>query len=162
MSVRSSAPNGAGSVMQQVTIEYVPDDTTDMFQLGRMVVPQNDFVVRGPLHMDANGVLCGPVSRYACRIVCSRLPPFDCYIFAAGFNNERDIFLSEQAPKWRLSGGGGGGAVGSDGGAPHGRANSQNASVGASFGAGAGGGGMPAAARRAATARAATTRGGTR
>ena len=105
MSVRSSAPNGQGgtrSVMQQVTIEYVPDETTDMFQLGRMVVPQNDFVVRGPLHMDANGVLCGPVSRYACRIVCSRLAPFDCYIFAAGFNNERDIFLSEQAPKWRL------------------------------------------------------------
>ena len=145
MSVRSSAPNGAGSVMQQVTIEYVPDDTTDMFQLGRMVVPQNDFVVRGPLHMDANGVLCGPVSRYACRIVCSRLPPFDCYIFAAGFNNERDIFLSEQAPKWRLSGGGGGGAVGSMEARRMDAANSQSAS--ASFGGGGGGGGgMPAAA----------------
>ena len=42
-----------------------------------------------------------PLSRYACRIVCSRLPPFEVHIFAAGFNGERNIFLSETAPKWQ-------------------------------------------------------------
>jgi len=86
----------------RVTVEYVPDAREDMFQLGRMIVPQNDFVVRGPLHLDSGGVLCGPVSRYACRLACSRLPPYECKLFAAGFNNEKDIFLSEMAPKWQL------------------------------------------------------------
>ena len=87
----------------RVTVEYVPDAREDMFQLGRMIVPQNDFVVRGPLHLDSGGVLCGPVSRYACRLACSRLPPYECKLFAAGFNNEKDIFLSEMAPKWQLA-----------------------------------------------------------
>lgn len=88
---------------QRVTVEYVPDARHDMFQLGRMIVPQNDFVVRGPLHLDAGGILCGPVSRYACRLSCSRLPPYRCTLYAAGFNQERDIFLSEIAPKWQLA-----------------------------------------------------------
>ncbi|KAJ8605537.1 hypothetical protein CTAYLR_000091 [Chrysophaeum taylorii] len=103
MSVAGSrTADGKVTGAQRVTVEYVPDAREDMFQLGRMIVPQNDFVVRGPLHLDAGGVLCGPVSRYACRLACSRLAPFQCTLYAAGFNNERDIFLSEMAPKWQL------------------------------------------------------------
>jgi len=95
-------PDGRVHSSKKVCVEYVPDAREDMFQLGRMIVPQNDFVVRGPLHLDSGGVLCGPVSRYACRLACSRLPPYECKLFAAGFNNEKDIFLSEMAPKWQL------------------------------------------------------------
>jgi len=105
MNVAASKEPDTGRITQsskRVTVEYIPDAREDMFQLGRMIVPQNDFVVRGPLHLDSGGVLCGPVSRYACRITCSRLPPFHCKLYAAGFNNERDIFLSEMAPKWQL------------------------------------------------------------
>jgi pellino protein len=100
MSVNSRSSTGHVQ-RQQVTIEYVPDVTKDMFQLGRLLVPQNDFVIRGPLHQDPSGVLCGPVSRYAARIVCSRTPPYEVRILAAGFNNDRDIFLSDSAPKWQ-------------------------------------------------------------
>ena len=106
MSVAAGARGADGkpvSAPKRVTVEYVPDAREDMFQLGRMIVPQNDFVVRGPLHLDSGGVLCGPVSRYACRLTCSRRPPYECTLYAAGFNNERDIFLSEQAPKWQLA-----------------------------------------------------------
>ena len=50
-----------------MTLEYVCDTSKDVFQLGRMLMPQNDFVIRGPLHADASGVLCGPVSRWYYR-----------------------------------------------------------------------------------------------
>jgi len=106
MSVAAGARGADGRPVpapQRVTVEYAPDAREDMYQLGRMIVPQNDFVVRGPLHLDAGGVLCGPVSRYACRLACSRRPPYACTLYAAGFNNERDVFLSEQAPKWQLA-----------------------------------------------------------
>jgi len=104
MSVAGSrSADGKVTAAQRVTVEYVPDAREDMFQLGRMIVPQNDFVVRGPLHLDSGGVLCGPVSRYACRLSCSRLAPYQCTLYAAGFNQERDIFLSEMAPKWQLA-----------------------------------------------------------
>lgn len=103
MSIASArTADGKRTGAQCVTVEYVPDPREDMFQLGRMIVSQNDFVVRGPLHLDG-GVLCGPVSRYACRLSCSRLPPYKCTLYAAGFNQDRDIFLSETAPKWQLA-----------------------------------------------------------
>jgi hypothetical protein len=36
--------------------------------------------------VDNDGNVCGPVSRYAARIVCERLPPYQCYIYAGGFD----------------------------------------------------------------------------
>jgi hypothetical protein len=56
MSVRSDAP---GAALEQVTIEYVPDETRDMFQIGRMTGGANDFVTPGALHTDAHGALAG-------------------------------------------------------------------------------------------------------
>ena len=33
------------------------------------------------------------ISRYACRIVVSRHPPYEARIFAAGFDGSKNIFL---------------------------------------------------------------------
>ncbi|CAN0549491.1 unnamed protein product [Ectocarpus sp. 8 AP-2014] len=59
-----------------------------MFQLGRMQSAENDFAVRGPLHQPKpGGKVCGPVSRYAVRLLVDRSPPHRCRIFTAGFNS---------------------------------------------------------------------------
>lgn len=34
------------------------------------------------------------ISRYACRIIISRYPPYTARIYAAGFDNSKNIFLS--------------------------------------------------------------------
>lgn len=68
-------------------ISCCTDRDTDMFQLGRMQGPENDFVVRGPLHRSTpGGKVCGPVSRYAVRLLVDRAPPHRCRIFTGGFN----------------------------------------------------------------------------
>ncbi|KAL7852308.1 hypothetical protein SRHO_G00180930 [Serrasalmus rhombeus] len=41
------------------------------------------------------------VSRFACRIVCDRTPPYTARVYAAGFDCSRNIFLGEKAAKWR-------------------------------------------------------------
>ena len=86
---------------QVVVTSYIPDQALDMFQLGRLAVKQNDFCFRGPLTSNERGQFCGPVSRYAARIMCERTPPYSTWICAAGFDNKKDIFLSEGAPKWK-------------------------------------------------------------
>lgn len=64
------------------------DPTTDMFQLGRLQGPENDFVVRGPLHQSTpGGKVCGPVSRYAVRLLVDRAPPHRCRVYTGGFNS---------------------------------------------------------------------------
>ena len=87
-----------------VVTEYIPDAAADMYQLGRLQVRQNDFVVKGPLTKNDRGQFCGPISRYAARVMCSRLPPYEAFVCAAGFDSKRDIFLSEVAPKWKVEG----------------------------------------------------------
>ena len=80
------------------------DPLKDVFQIGR--ADNNDMVLRGHLHacsdslMDASTAmgLAGPLSRYACRIVCDRLPPFSVHIFAAGYD-QGCLQLSAAAPK---------------------------------------------------------------
>uniref|UniRef100_M4B3C8 Uncharacterized protein n=1 Tax=Hyaloperonospora arabidopsidis (strain Emoy2) TaxID=559515 RepID=M4B3C8_HYAAE len=61
--------------------EFHADPGVDMFQIGRMPCGQNDFVIPGP-RVGASGT----ISRYAARIVCSREPPFECRLFAGGFD----------------------------------------------------------------------------
>lgn len=73
---------------EQITFDYIPDPSRDMFQIGRL--DSNDFVVRGPLHNDESAFMpTGPVSRFACRIECERFPPFRCFLIAAGFNEKK-------------------------------------------------------------------------
>ena len=64
--------------------------------------PANDFVVKGPLHFSRSYpcTSIGPVSRYACRMECERLPPYRVFLYAAGFNEDNNIALGESAPVW--------------------------------------------------------------
>lgn len=85
-------------------INFITDPTADLFQLGRMDCPENDWVVRGPIHVSARGRVCGPVSRHALRIVAERSPKEGgtvCRLYAAGFSSPGAITLPEGAPQWR-------------------------------------------------------------
>uniref|UniRef100_K7F574 Pellino E3 ubiquitin protein ligase family member 3 n=1 Tax=Pelodiscus sinensis TaxID=13735 RepID=K7F574_PELSI len=88
-----------------VIVEYTHDCDTDMFQIGRSTENMIDFVVTDT----APGGSCtsegqsaqSTISRYACRIICERSPPYTARIYAAGFDSSRNIFLGERAAKWR-------------------------------------------------------------
>ncbi|CAI5715003.1 unnamed protein product [Hyaloperonospora brassicae] len=75
--------------------EFRADASVDMFQIGRMPCGQNDFVIPGP-RVGASGT----ISRYAARIVCSREPPFECRIFAGGFDAARRMSTAGHALKY--------------------------------------------------------------
>ncbi|CAM9236615.1 unnamed protein product, partial [Hapterophycus canaliculatus] len=98
----ASNTQAAGERRQHVVeIPCVADDGFDMFQLGRMQGVENDFVVKGPLHKSQpGGKVCGPVSRYAVRLLVDRSPPHRCTIFAGGFNSRRCLALPKASPKW--------------------------------------------------------------
>jgi pellino protein len=49
--------------------------------------------VAGAKTFDDLSVLQSTISRYACRIVISRHPPYTARIYAAGFDNSKNIFL---------------------------------------------------------------------
>ncbi|KAG7392306.1 E3 ubiquitin-protein ligase pellino 2 [Phytophthora pseudosyringae] len=74
--------------------EFHADPGVDMFQIGRMPCRQNDFVIPGP-RVGASGT----ISRYAARIVCSREPPFECRVFAGGFDAARRMSTAGHALK---------------------------------------------------------------
>lgn len=40
------------------------------------------------------------ISRFACRILVDREPPYTARIYAAGFDSSKNIFLGEKATKW--------------------------------------------------------------
>ncbi|DAZ96893.1 TPA: hypothetical protein N0F65_008854 [Lagenidium giganteum] len=75
--------------------EYAADEETDMFQIGRMPCRQNDFVIPGP-RVGASGT----ISRFAARIVCSRTFPFECRIYAGGFDVSRKMTTAGHALKY--------------------------------------------------------------
>ncbi|CAM9737186.1 unnamed protein product, partial [Ectocarpus sp. 13 AM-2016] len=90
-----------GGAEDVVDVPCQADDGCDMFQLGRMQSAVNDFAVRGPLHQPKpGGKVCGPVSRYAVRLLVDRSPPHRCRIFTAGFNSRKCLTLPESSPKW--------------------------------------------------------------
>eukprot|EP01039_Chlorochromonas_danica_P004755 gene4755-5212_t len=70
---------------------YENDPTKDVFQIGRAAYSSNDWVLPGEIHCGSDGLSSGPVSRRACRIVCSRLPPFHVHIFAGGFSEGGEL-----------------------------------------------------------------------
>lgn len=45
------------------------------------------------------------ISRYACRILADREEPNKAYVYAAGFDSSRNIFLGEKATKWQKKNG---------------------------------------------------------
>lgn len=82
-----------------------PREDVDVYQIGRASCGAVDFVTRGRVHQEFSrgGELRGPVSKYACRIECSRSPPYTCSVFAGGSDlTERgvEVMLGEHAPRW--------------------------------------------------------------
>jgi len=96
---------------EAVIVEYVNDDNTDMFQIGRSSDAPIDFVV-----IDTNAeknaaainnkpvnkksATASTISRFACRIICDRNNTNVARLYAAGFDSSRNIFLGEKATKW--------------------------------------------------------------
>ncbi|XP_047433516.1 E3 ubiquitin-protein ligase pellino homolog 1-like isoform X2 [Mugil cephalus] len=90
---------------QTVVVEYTHDSSTDMFQVGRSTENPIDLVVTdtvpgGQGQADGQAVQ-STISRFACRIICQRNPPYAARIYAAGFDSSKNIFLGEKAAKWR-------------------------------------------------------------
>ncbi|XP_075470867.1 E3 ubiquitin-protein ligase pellino homolog 2 isoform X2 [Ascaphus truei] len=89
---------------QTVVVEYTHDKDTDMFQIGRSTESPIDFVVTDTISGNQNDetqITQSTISRFACRIVCDRNPPYTARIFAAGFDSSKNIFLGEKAAKWK-------------------------------------------------------------
>lgn len=107
---------------QAVIVEYVLDEETDLFQIGRSSESPIDFVVmdtvagaeRAALAANAGGAGVGAgsgcrvsqstISRFACRILVERNRSHRSSVFAAGFDSSRNIFLGEKATKWQHEG----------------------------------------------------------
>ncbi|XP_032791337.1 protein pellino isoform X2 [Daphnia magna] len=108
---------------QAVIVEYTSDPTKDMYQIGRSSEEPIDFVVAdtvpGSLNKtsvnrtsscSSNGgqvvpavgrVAQSTISRFACRLLVERDSlPARAYVYAAGFDSSRNIFLGEKATKW--------------------------------------------------------------
>lgn len=70
-------------------------------QIGRSTENMIDFVVTDT--SPGGGAAEGPsaqstISRYACRILCDRRPPYTARIYAAGFDASSNIFLGVSEP----------------------------------------------------------------
>ncbi|RWS27447.1 protein pellino-like isoform X3 [Leptotrombidium deliense] len=91
---------------QAVIVEYMIDEETDMFQIGRSSESPIDFVVIDTPTADKteSSAQQSTISRFACRILIDRSPPYTARIFAAGFDSSRNIFLGEKATKWQHNG----------------------------------------------------------
>ncbi|XP_052001809.1 E3 ubiquitin-protein ligase pellino homolog 2 [Xyrauchen texanus] len=90
---------------QTVVVEYSHDKDTDMFQIGRSTEGPIDFVVTdtvsGGGESEETPITQSTISRFACRVVCERNPPYTARIYAAGFDSSKNIFLGEKAAKWK-------------------------------------------------------------
>eukprot|EP01038_Epipyxis_sp_PR26KG_P009504 gene9504-12804_t len=71
------------------------DPTKDSFNLGRSTSSSIDLDIPGVIHVDESGLIGGPVSRFACRIECSRLAPFKSYIYAGCLDENKEIFVNK-------------------------------------------------------------------
>lgn len=78
-------------------MQYDLDPETDMFQIGRSSEDPIDFVVMDTIPGDlrSNSAIAqqSTISRFACRIIVDRNPPYTARIFAAGFDVGKNIFL---------------------------------------------------------------------
>ncbi|CAF0741960.1 unnamed protein product [Rotaria sp. Silwood1] len=90
---------------QTVVVQYAHDEDSDMFQIGRSSESQIDFIVTDTVPetkiIDDMNAVQSTISRYACRIVVLRHPPYTARIYAAGFDSSKNIFLGEKSIKWK-------------------------------------------------------------
>ncbi|XP_013777211.1 protein pellino-like isoform X1 [Limulus polyphemus] len=93
---------------QAVIVEYMLDDETDMFQIGRSSEIPIDFVVMDTIPGDKAGdckVTQSTISRFACRFLVERNETHTARVYAAGFDSSRNIFcVCEKATKWQQNG----------------------------------------------------------
>ncbi|KAK2160264.1 hypothetical protein LSH36_137g06016, partial [Paralvinella palmiformis] len=93
---------------QAIIVQYDHTSDMDMFQIGRSSEAPIDFVVMdtvpGDQRSENSVVTQSTISRFACRILVERDPPFTARIYAAGFDSGRNIFLGEKATKWYTDG----------------------------------------------------------
>ena len=70
---------------------------TVVLQIGRSTESPIDFVVTDTIAGGQEGeetpITQSTISRFACRVVCERNPPFTARIYAAGFDSSKNIFL---------------------------------------------------------------------
>ncbi|KAF8387487.1 peli-1 [Pristionchus pacificus] len=102
----------AYSKNQTVLVEYTSDPDKDMFQIGRSSEDMIDFTVMDTQLASAAGgsaqqgsrrysrPVSSTISRYACRMMIHRENPSKAYVYAAGFDASKNIFLGEKASKW--------------------------------------------------------------
>ncbi|XP_039258899.1 E3 ubiquitin-protein ligase pellino homolog 1-like [Styela clava] len=95
-----------------IVVTYESSSTTDMFQIGRSTEDPIDFVVMDILpgasipsnQLKSHQPQQSTISRFSCRILCEREPPYTARIYAAGFDTSMNIILGEKAPKWKTDG----------------------------------------------------------
>lgn len=94
---------------QAVIVEYTSCDDTDMFQIGRSSESPIDFIVIDTPTNDKSNLdqsnnkpnehsqinQQSTISRFACRILVDRKPPYTARIYAAGFDSSKNIFLGK-------------------------------------------------------------------
>ncbi|OQV18740.1 Protein pellino [Hypsibius exemplaris] len=101
--------------------EYQNDPFSDMFQVGRSTDKPIDVTVKDTRcsDLDTDEVSAdhqaaaadkdqhrdSTISRFACRLLVNRTLPYQPRVFAAGFDNHRNICLGEKAPKWATESG---------------------------------------------------------
>ncbi|VDM61047.1 unnamed protein product [Angiostrongylus costaricensis] len=96
---------------QTVLVEYVADQFKDMFQIGRSSEEQIDFTIVDTwlasgsqlatrAGCDHHKMVSSTISRYACRIIVDRENYDKAFLYAAGFDSVKNIFLGEKATKW--------------------------------------------------------------
>lgn len=84
-------------------MEFGPDSAMDMFQIGRSADSAIDLVVVDMVNSEDGSKVPNSnstVSRYACRILCERVPPYTARIYAAAFDTKGKIQMSPMAPTW--------------------------------------------------------------
>lgn len=68
-----------------------------LLQIGRSTESPIDFVVTdtsgGGKEGEDPSIAPSTISRFACRVVCERNPPYTARIYAAGFDSSKNIFL---------------------------------------------------------------------
>ena len=57
----------------------------------------------GTKPVDENSLSQSTISRYACRIVVSRHPPYTARVYAAGFDGSKNIFLGVKNERRMIS-----------------------------------------------------------
>ena len=80
-----------------LSLDFTQSWLISLPQVGRSTESPIDYVVMDTVPGSSVGedvqVAQSTISRFACRIVCERGPPYTARIFAAGFDTSKNIFL---------------------------------------------------------------------